>query len=150
MLDETTSLLGDIGMAALSARLSRQVFVMLDGSLITRATTGTGSRTVVIPLPAEVDVVNCGQVPDAVSEYLRGGATVLIADATQTTFCDCAGVGALINAHQQSAAAGARLRVAASPAMRRMLRLTGVNRLLAIYPTVDAALYSRQPADCRG
>ena len=65
----------------------------------------------------------------------------VVADATETTFCDCAGVRALIRAHRQATAAGAELRVASatSPAVRRILELTGADQVLDTYPTLTAA-----------
>jgi len=96
-------------------------------------------RTVVVPLPAEIDPSNTGQVGEALSRAICGGA-VLIADATRTTFCDCAGLSALIRAQRQAAAAGAQLRIAASPAVRRIMELTRADDLVQTYPSVAAAL----------
>jgi anti-anti-sigma factor len=118
--------------------------MMSGGSRRSHTTAGPGPQTVVVTLPAEIDVANGGQVHDALAQALCGGAAVLVADATGTTFCDCAGVGALVRAHHQAAAAGAQLRVTASPAVRRILELTGTNHLLHTYPTVNAALDSEQ------
>ena len=111
---------------------------MSHGSLHTR-TTGSGPRTVVVTLPVQIDIANSGQVHDLLAGSLCGGAAVLIADATRTTFCDCSGVGALTRAHHQAASTGAQLRVAASPAVGRILQLIGAH-VLDTYPTVAAAL----------
>ncbi|MDR0341527.1 MAG: STAS domain-containing protein [Nocardiopsaceae bacterium] len=130
----------------MTARLSRQV-LMSDGSLH-QYPTGHGPRTVVVTLPVQIDIANSGQVHDVLVGSLGGGAAVLIADGTGTTFCDCAGVSALTRAHHQAAATGAQLRVAACPAVLRILELTGADDLLDTYPTVAAALDGDQrPAD---
>jgi anti-sigma B factor antagonist len=98
----------------------------------------------VVTLPAEIDVTNDRQVQDTLTRALEHGAAVLVADAATTTFCDCAGVSALVLAHQRAAAAGAQLRVAAaSPAMRRILKLTGADQVLDTYPTLAAAQADR-------
>jgi anti-sigma B factor antagonist len=104
-------------------------------------------RLAVVTLPAEIDVSNDGQVLDMLTRALDGGTAaldggtaVLVADASGTAFCDCSGVTALIIAGNQAAAAGARLRVAASPAVRRVLELTRADQVLDIYPTLAAAL----------
>jgi anti-anti-sigma factor len=106
------------------------------------------SRPAVITLPGEIDITNDGRVRDTLSRALDGGTAVLIADASRTTYCACAGVHALLLTHHQAAATAAQLRVAASPAMRRMLKLTGADHMLDTYPTLAAALAgrSRSPA----
>jgi len=95
----------------------------------------------VIALPGEIDITNARDVHDALARAVDGGATVVIANAIRTTYCDCAGVRALIGAHRRAAAAGTALRVAAVTGhpVRRILELTGADQILAIYPTVAAA-----------
>lgn len=97
----------------------------------------------VIALPGEIDICIHRQVEASVALALSDGATVLIADASYTTFCDCSGVHALVRAHRQAVAAGVQLRIAASPAMWRILRLTGADRVLDTYSTVFEALAGR-------
>jgi anti-anti-sigma factor len=94
----------------------------------------------VVRLPAEIDITNASQVQDLLAHALTEGAVVVIADATATTFCDCAGVSALIGAHGQSAVDGTRLRVAAGSALLRLLSLTESDRVLEVYQTLAAAL----------
>jgi anti-anti-sigma factor len=101
----------------------------------------------VVTLPAEIDASNDGQVQDTLTHELEHGTAVLVADAAGTAFCDCAGVTALILAHRRAAAAGAQLRVAASPAMRRILELTSADQVLDTYPTLAAALADGQAPD---
>lgn len=83
-------------------------------------------QPITVTLPGEIDLTNAGQIQDALTRALRSGSTVVVADAAGTTFCDCAGVRALIRAHRQAAAAGTQLRVASatSPGVRRILELT--------------------------
>ena len=97
-------------------------------------------RQLVVTLPGEIDITSDGQVQDALTRALDDGTVVLIADASMTTYCACAGVHALLLAHHRAAAAGAQLRVAASPAVRRILELTGTDHVLDTYPTLAAAL----------
>lgn len=106
------------------------------------ATSPHARQPVVVTLPGEIDLTNAGQVHDALTRAGESGAAVVVADATETTFCDCAGVRALIRAHRQATAAGTDLRVAAaaSPTVRRILELTGADQVLDTYPTLTAAL----------
>ncbi len=112
------------------------------------ATSPYARQPVVVTLPREIDLVNASQVHDALTLARESGTAVVVADATETTFCDCAGVRALVCAHRQAAAAGTDLRVAApaGPAVRRVLELTGADQVLHTYPSLPAALDGPPPA----
>ena len=72
-----------------------------------------------------------------------GGAVLVVADMTKTNFCDSAGITALATAHKKLSSVGADLKViAAAPQVLRILELTGLDRVLDVYPTKDAALAS--------
>ena len=70
-----------------------------------------------VTLPTEIDAVNAGQISVALESAARHDAAVLIIDMSQTTFCDSAGVNAIIVAHHQAAAAGTQLRLVAPGVM---------------------------------
>jgi anti-anti-sigma factor len=103
---------------------------------------------VVVTLPSEIDLTNASEVQDALARALENGTAVVIADAAETTFCDCAGVRELIRAHRRATAAGTELRVASptSPEVRRILGLTGASQVLDTYPTLTAARDGPAPA----
>jgi anti-sigma B factor antagonist len=95
----------------------------------------------VITLPEEIDISNADQVRDELLSLLNRGPGVLIVDMAETTFCDSAGVNALVRAHKRATANEAELRlVVASPGVQRVLAITGVDRLISVYPTVAASL----------
>jgi anti-anti-sigma factor len=98
-------------------------------------------HSVVVTLPSEIDLTNASEVQDALARALESGTAVVVADAAETTFCDCAGVRALMCAHRRATAAGTELRVASptSPEVRRILGLTGAGEVLDTYPTLTAA-----------
>ena len=96
---------------------------------------------VLVPLAAEIDMSNCEQVCDQLSVAFIGGASVVIADFTLTTFCDCATLSRLLDIQRQAAASHAELRVAvplASP-VRRIMHITGLDAQLRLYPTAAHA-----------
>ena len=98
-------------------------------------------RVAVVTFPAEVDVSNAGQIRQDLAAVLAQNASLVIVDMSTTTFCDSAGVTALVRTVRQAHASGAGLRVAASaPAVTRVLSITGVDRLIDIYPSVAAAM----------
>jgi anti-sigma B factor antagonist len=96
----------------------------------------------------EIDLANADQVREDLLSVLNRGPATLIVDMGGTTFCDSAGVNALVRAHKRAVASGARLRlVVTTPTVQRVLAITGVDRLIGIYPSVAAALTAvDQPA----
>lgn len=100
----------------------------------------TGQHAVVT-LPDEIDVNNAAQAGAALDQALTAGAKVIVADMTATVFCSSDGIRALNGACRAARDAGAQLRLAApGPAVRRVLELTGLDRLIDVYPSLDAAL----------
>ena len=72
---------------------------------------------------------------------LNQGAVLLIADLSRTTFCDSAGVGAVARSFRRAKASQSDMRlVVGTLAVQRVLALTGIDRLLDIYPSVGASL----------
>jgi anti-sigma B factor antagonist len=93
----------------------------------------------VVALPAEIDAVNADTIGQVLLSAVSLGAAVVVADMSGTTFCDSAGVHAIIAAHRQAAVNGAQLRLAATAVMR-ILTVVGVDQLVPIYPTLEEAL----------
>jgi anti-sigma B factor antagonist len=104
----------------------------------------------VIRLPAEIDIANADQIREDLLSVLNQGAVLLIADMSETTFCDSAGVGALARTFRRAEASQSEMRLVVSTrAVRRVLTLTGVDRLLDIYPDVAAAVAHRRDSPPR-
>lgn len=104
----------------------------------------------VISLPAEVDIANAGQVRADLLAAIDRGHQVVVADMSRTSFCDCAGVTALLAAGHYAARRGARLRVVArSRPVLRTFELTGLPLALGVYPASADALGDPGPAGTR-
>lgn len=100
-------------------------------------------RTAVLRLPSEIDLTIADDLREALLSVLNQGALALIADMSATTFCDSAGITALIRAARRAEANGASMRIAAvTPLVSRVFGLVGIDRLIEIYPSVDAAVAS--------
>lgn len=100
----------------------------------------------VVTLPAEIDMANADRVGADLQAAFAPGVTTVVADMTATTFCDSRGIHALVMAHQRATASGAELRlVVPSACVLRLLALLGLDRWLAIYPSLQEAL-AVQPA----
>jgi anti-anti-sigma factor len=98
-------------------------------------------QTAVVTLPAEIDITNADQIREDLLSVLNQGADLLIADLSKTTFCDSAGVAALARTLRRAEASLSEMRLVVSArAVQRVLALTGVDRLLDIYPSVTSSL----------
>ena len=93
----------------------------------------------VISMPTEIDMANADEIRQALLSAAGLGVAVLVIDMSATTFCDSAGVQAIIAAHKQATATGTALRLVA-PALLRILTLVGVDQLIPFYPALEAAL----------
>jgi anti-sigma B factor antagonist len=104
-----------------------------------------GFSALVVPeivcLPEEIDITNAAERGDELRAAIKAGVAVVIADMTRTAFCDSQGMRQLVLAHDRATEAGAELRlVIESPAVLRALQITGLDQLLRIYPSMQAAL----------
>jgi anti-sigma B factor antagonist len=98
-------------------------------------------QTAVVTLPVEIDITNADQVREDLLSLLNQGAALLVADLTKTTFCDSAAVSALARTFRRADASQSEMRLAVTTlAVQRVLALTGVDRLLDVYPSVTSAL----------
>jgi anti-sigma B factor antagonist len=97
----------------------------------------------VVTVPTEIDVTNADEIRQALLSAASHDVAVLIIDMSETTFCDSAGVQAIIAAYRQATATGTELRLVAT-AVLRILTLVGVDQLIPIYPTLEAALAARK------
>jgi anti-anti-sigma factor len=100
---------------------------------------GTG-RFAVVTFPEHVDAENAVSLGDQLRAALRNGAPTVVADMSATAWCDHAGADALIRAYQAATVGNAELRlVVRSPAVDRLVTDAGLDRLVAIFRSVEAA-----------
>ena len=98
-------------------------------------------QVAVVTLPAEIDVTNADTVREELLSVLNQGAVLLIADLSKTSFCDSAGVSALVRTFRQTSTSASAMRlVVNTQAVQRVLSITGVDRLVDTYPSVAASL----------
>jgi anti-anti-sigma factor len=94
----------------------------------------------VVTLPEHVGASNTEPIRQQLVELVDQGAAVLIADMTGTLSCDHSGADALLRVYQRASVGGAQLRVAvAAPVVRRVLEVSGLDRIVSIHPSVEAA-----------
>jgi anti-anti-sigma factor len=97
-------------------------------------------RQAVVTFPEHVDASNVGQIREQLLGVVNRGARVLIADMGGTVSCDYGGADALARTHQRANVNGTQLRVVvAAPGVRRVLEVSGLDRLVSIYPDLETA-----------
>ncbi len=100
-------------------------------------------QAAVVTLPVEIDVTNADMVREELLAVMDHGAALLIADMSKTSFCDSAGVSALVRVFRRASSGGSAMRlVVSTPAVQRVLSITGVDRLVDMFPSVAASLAS--------
>jgi anti-sigma B factor antagonist len=100
-----------------------------------------------VAFPEQMDQSNAGRIGEELLSVIDRGAAVLIADMTATIWCDHAGAGAVVRAFQRAVISGTELRlVVTAPIVSRVLSLSGVDRLVPIYPSLEAATAASAPA----
>jgi anti-anti-sigma factor len=103
-------------------------------------------RRAVVAFPEHVGGSNAARIREQLLAVFDDGAAVVIADMSATVSCDQAGAGAVSLAYQQAAVRRAELRlVATAPAVRRLLAEQGLDRLVPVYPSVEAAVAAGDP-----
>jgi anti-anti-sigma factor len=103
-------------------------------------------RRAVVAFPEHVDESNAAQIREQLLAVFDNGAAVVIADMSATASFNPAGVDVVSLAYQQAAIRRAELRlVAIAPAVRRLLAAQGLDRLVLVYPSVEAAVAAGEP-----
>jgi anti-anti-sigma factor len=103
-------------------------------------------RRAVVACPEHVDASNAAQIREQLLAAVDRGAAVVIADMSATASCDHVGVDVLAPAYQQAAVHRTELRlVATASAVRRQLAAQGLDRLVPLYSSVQAAVAAGEP-----
>lgn len=103
------------------------------------ASQAVGGTAIIMP-SAEIDLTNAEPLQHELNAALDRGITTLVVDMSKTTFCDSAGAATLFRAHKRAAAMKADLRlVIGEPTVRRIFEITGMDEIMQIYASLDAA-----------
>lgn len=95
---------------------------------------------VVLGVGGTLDMVTAPQLTDTIQTTLTNDPAAVIIDLTDVAFLASAGMTVLIATHKQIADSTQFAVVADGPAVGRPLHLVGVDKLLTIHTTLDAAL----------
>jgi len=95
----------------------------------------------VVAVRGEIDVYSAPALKDAVIELLGPEHPAVIVDLTEVGFLDSTGLGALVAARTSATDAEVRLLVVSDrDRILKLFRITGLDGVFEIYPTVDQAV----------
>jgi anti-sigma B factor antagonist len=97
----------------------------------------------VVAAPEEIDITNAPELRSALLEAAAAanGHGTLVADLSQTQFCDSSGLHTLLAAHKRATAAGGDvLLVLPGNAVLRVFTITGVDQIIPNFTSLDDAL----------
>jgi len=96
----------------------------------------------VLTVAGEVDLATAPALENAIEAALGGKPAALIIDLSQVSFLASAGMAALVGAHQRAGTATRIAVVADGPATGRQLKMTSLDQVFSLHPTLDEALTS--------
>jgi anti-sigma B factor antagonist len=99
----------------------------------------------VVSAPEEIDIGNAEQFRSALLSAASRNPTIVV-DLSSTEYCDSSGLNVLVRSLRNAQSQGGEVRlVATTPAVQRILNVTGVGRIFAVYASTDDALAKRSP-----
>jgi anti-sigma B factor antagonist len=114
---------------------------MAADSLSIDVTTAQDGRVQLFALGGSLDIATSPTLRAALLEAAERDAHEIVVDLTNLEFLDSTGLGALIGAHKRASERGGSMRLAAQEGqILRLLRITGLLDVFAVYPSVEAAL----------
>ena len=114
--------------------------MMVDGRFPVEVVDGVA----VVTAPEEIDITNAPELRAALLEAAAHGNSTLVADLTGTQFCDSSGLHTLLAAHKRAQAEGSELvLVMSSRPVLRVFELTGIDRIIRNFTSLDQALARR-------
>ena len=97
----------------------------------------------VVAAPEEIDITNAPELRSALLEAaaVASGHGTVVADLSQTQFCDSSGLHTLLAAHKRATAAGGdMLLVLPGNAVLRVFTITGVDQIIPNFTSLEEAL----------
>ncbi|HEY9085500.1 MAG TPA: STAS domain-containing protein [Candidatus Tyrphobacter sp.] len=117
---------------------------MANEDLKIETTSENGGKVRLLNLSGSLDVATCGKVREALAQATQEGCHDLIVDLSHLEFLDSTGLGALIGAHRRAAEHGGQVRlVVTEGTIARLLNITGLVRVFAVYASLKDALEGR-------
>lgn len=101
----------------------------------------------VIRPDGDIDLYSAPGLRGSLLKGLAAGQHRILLDLADVTFMDSSGFAVLVSAYKRTKVLGGELRIAgANAAVRSSLRISGLDRVLELYPDAAAALASVTPS----
>jgi anti-sigma B factor antagonist len=95
----------------------------------------------VVTAPEDIDIMNAAGLRAALLQAATHGHETFVVDMSHTQFCDTAGIHALVGAHKRARAEGGQLLlVVGGAAVHRILSITGLDRVIPNFSSLEQAL----------
>ena len=97
--------------------------------------------THVVAVVGEIDLFTAPEFKQRMSELIDAGRSRLVVDLSGTTFIDSSSLGVLIGAHRRLKLRGGTLVVVCDDeAIAKTFKITGLDGVFTLAPTIEAAL----------
>jgi anti-sigma B factor antagonist len=115
----------------------------------------------VVVTPEEIDITNAAGLraallqaallQEALLQEAGHGRGTFVVDMTRTRFCDSAGIHALVDAHKRARDGGGQMLLAvAGTSVPRIFEITGIDRAVPRFPSLEEALDHIPAAEAPG
>jgi len=105
----------------------------------------------VVAAPEEIDITNAPDLRSALLQAATDGPGTLVADMTRTRFCDSSGLHTLLAAHKRAQDDGGELLlVLPDAAVLRVFAITGIDRMIPNFTSLNEALGHTSPGGSNG
>lgn len=95
----------------------------------------------VVSVTGELDVATAPGLRNQIVKLASNGTSKLLLDLSGVEFLDSTGLGVIIGALKRLKGLGGELRLCGGePGIRRVFELTGLDKILHLYDTADAAI----------
>lgn len=102
----------------------------------------------VLEVGGEIDAYSSPAFADRLGELLTAESSRLVVDLDGVGFLDSTGLGVLIGGHNRAGGFGGELRVGCGvERVLKLLRITGLNDVLAVYASAAEALAAPPPCE---
>jgi len=106
-----------------------------------------GDDTHVVAVTGEIDLFTAPEFKQRVSVPIDEGRAHVVVDLSATTFIDSSSLGVLIGAHRRLKLRGGSLVVVCdNPVIVKTFRITGLDSVFALVPSLDEAGEASSPA----
>jgi len=94
----------------------------------------------VVSTTADIDLYSAPMLSRAIIAAASTHATVVVVDMSGTTFCDCAGLGALVRMYRRMGESGIEVRVVScDPRVQKVLAITKYDQVLPVFDNLAEA-----------